>query len=400
MINHDVMRNENVLLVLQCIQEKGPIFRREIKEITGLSSGSISTIVSELLEKGIVSECESDTKQRGRNPCELDICTKNSCMIGIDINSAGINIVLMNLKCIVYSSYFEKIQTPEYHSVMDQIYHMLDGIVEGLKRDGVRLLGIGVAMQGTVNRKEGISQYCPYLKEWKDIPVKKMMEDRYHCKTIVEHSPDCMALYESWFGVAKGSENFMFIRAGDTIGLSIVVDGKVIHGFNNNAGEFGHMIVEPEGEVCSCGSYGCLETVASQKSIIKYIRDEVKKGRKTNLKEIMGSKQLDELDMDIVYRACCMKDEICMEAMERMAFYFGIAISNIINLLNPELIVLGGNIMNYETLFMDRVRETVDKRAWSKSNKTIMATTSKTNTASIGAGLNVMKEILEPGIIL
>lgn len=399
MINHDMMRNENILLVLQCIQEKGPLLRKDVKEYTGLSSGSISTIVAELLEKGLIKEIESDTKQRGRNPSMLDVCTENSCMIGMDINSAGINIILMNIKCNVYSSYFEKILVPERQEVIAQIYRMLDGIMEGLKKDGVRLLGIGVAMQGTVNRKEGISQYCPYLKDWKDIPIRQLLERRYQCRVVVEHSPDCMALYESWFGVAKGTENFLFIRAGETIGLSIVIEGNVVHGYNNNAGEFGHMIVEPQGEPCSCGSFGCLETVASMTSILNYIWKELKGGRASKLTELMGLRKPQELTMDLVYRACCMKDELCMEAMDRMAFYLGLGISNVINLLNPELIVLGGDMMNYDVLFMDQVRRTVQERAWSKSNKTIMVTTSKSNTASVGAGLRMMREILDSGIL-
>lgn len=399
MINHDMMRSENTLMVLQCIQEKGPLLRKDVKEYTGLSSGSVSTIVAELLEKGIIKEIESDTRQRGRNPSMIDICTDNSCMIGVDINSAGINIILMNVKCNVYSSYFEKVQLAEYHAVITQIYRMLDRIIESLKKDNVRLLGIGVAMQGTVNRKEGISQYCPYIENWKNIPIKDLLKERYQCKVAVEHSPDCMALYENWFGMAKGTRNFLFIRAGETIGLSIVIDGNVVYGHDNNAGEFGHMVVDPKGERCSCGSIGCLETVASQNSILNYIQKEIEKGRKSKLQEFTGHGETGKITMDNVYRACCLKDEVCMEAMERMAFYLGIAISNVINLLNPELIVLGGDMMNYDTLFMDKVRQVVQERAWSKSNKTIMVTTSKTNTASVGAGLQMMRQILDNGML-
>lgn len=398
MINHDIMKNENILTVLQCIQEKGPIYRKDIKEITKLSSGTISIIVNKLLKKGIIYEIENSTKVKGRNPNSLDIDVTKSCIIGIDINSAGIQIALMNLKCIIYSSHFEKIANPEADAVIAQVYHMLDSIVEDIKDSQMKLIGIGVAMQGNVSKKAGISKYCPYFVGWKDVPLKNMFETRYGCPVIVEHSPDCMALYENWFGVAKGSKNFVFIRAGQTIGISIVIDGQVLHGYNDNAGEFGHMIVAENGLECRCGSHGCLETVASQRSILKRICDEIRDGRESKILDMIGIKTVNEIDMEMVYRACCMGDELCLEVMNDMAFYLGIAISNVINLLNPELIVLGGDMMNYENLFIEKVRKNVNERAWGSSNKTIMVATNKSNTASIGACLNIMQDVLAGNI--
>ncbi len=397
-INHDIMRNENILIVLQCIQEHGPIFRKDIKEITGLSWGSISSIVNELLEKNIIREKQSDLKNKGRNPGGLDIDVSQGCIIGIDINRAGITMILMDLKCNVNSSYYEKINSIDRDEVINQVYLMIDNIIDKLKSDNMKVFGIGVAMQGNVDRKNGISKYCPYFDNWENVPIQRLLEERYQCKVIVEHSPACMALYETWFGVAKGAENLLFIRIGAGIGLSMIIDGKMIDGCNGNAGELGHIVVEPNGELCSCGSYGCLETVASQTSILKYIVKEIRNGRESKISGFISAKQIDDIDMDAVYRACSMGDELCLEAMERMAFYLGIAISNVINLLNPELIVLGGSMVHYESLFIDKMKKVIEERAWPSSAKTILVSANKLNTASIGASINIIKEILSGGI--
>lgn len=393
-INHDMMRSENILAVLQCIQKRGPIYRKEIKDITGLSWGSISTIVNELLEKELIIEEQSDVKAKGRNPGGLDINVRKSHIIGIDINRAGITLVLMDLKCNVNTSYFEKIIRTDSASVLGQVYSMLDGMFEKSRKEKDKIFGIGVAMQGNVDSKEGVSKYCPYFSDWENVPLRKMLEERYQCKVIVEHSPDCMALYETWFGVAKGVKNFLFVRIGAAIGISIIADGKVVYGHNGNAGEFGHMIVEPKGELCSCGGHGCLETVVSQTSILKQAVNAVKAGRKSRLSDFVPQSQMDEIDMDCIYRACCMGDELCLEIMDKVAFYLGIAISNVINLLNPELIALGGSMMQYGNLFIDKMRKVVEERAWKGSEKTILVSSSKTNTAAEGASLNIMKEIL------
>lgn len=392
-INHDTMRNENIMTVLRCIQEEGPIVRRDIKERTGLSWGSVSTIVNMLLERGLVIEKKiSDANVKGRNPSGLDIATDGFCIVGIDINRSGLTAVTIDLKCNVIHSIYQKIEIKEYEAVIRQIYELLDTVTEKAKTENRTLLGIGISMQGSVDGKQGISRFSPYFENWKNVPLAKMVRERYDCSVVLEHSPECSAIYEIWFGMARNSDNFLYVRLGHSVGVSIIVDGNIVRGYDGNAGELGHTIVVHEnGELCRCGNRGCLETVASEASVIHSIIGDIIAGKQSYIADIMQDTDLENMTMEHVYRAYCEGDELCKQHIDRMIKYLSISLSNLINLLNPKLIVLGGDMVRFEGMFIQQLRSSVQKLAWGSSRKAIVTSTSKDNTAALGATLLVMR---------
>ena len=207
-----------------------------------------------------------------------------------------------------------------------------------------------------------------------------------------------MALYETWLGSAREVKNLLFIRLGTNVGMSIFIDGKIVRGCDGFAGELGHTTVKPDGELCTCGNYGCLETVVSKQSMVKHAIAGVERGEKTMLSELNAPKSPQDIDMDLIYRASCMGDGFCLSLFEEMAEYLGMAVSNVINLLNPELVVIGGEMVHYESLYMDRLREVVGRRAWKNARKTILTSPSATNTASIGGSLLVIQKIFSESI--
>lgn len=350
-INHDIMRNENMLTILRCIQENGPVYRKHLKELTGFSWGTISTIVNELLDRHFIVETKNEVAVKGRNPSVLDIHTEQSCVIGIDINIAGITIVQVDLKCEVLYSTYAKIGATGREAVLGQIAALLDSIGAKSQAEGRKVLGIGVAMQGSVSR-EGISIYTPYFQDWNNVDLVQLLTNRYQCPVFLEHSPNCMALYETWLGSAREVKNLLFIRLGTNVGMSIFIDGKIVRGCDGFAGELGHTTVKPDGELCTCGNYGCLETVVSKQSMVKHAIAGVERGEKTMLSELNAPKSPQDIDMDLIYRASCMGDGFCLSLFEEMAEYLGMAVSNVINLLNPELVVIGGEMVHYESLYM------------------------------------------------
>lgn len=394
--NHDRMKKENMLAVLRCVQEHGSLGRKEIKEITGLAWGTVSGIASVLLSQHIFQEEIEEGRGRGRKPGRLDIAVNKNCIIGMDVNGSGITIVLMDLKCNVYLSLFEMVTDFKKEAVLNQIYAILDDMVEKSVSEGRRVLGIGIAMQGSVDSARGVSVYSPYFENWTDVPLQDLLTERYHLPAAVRHSPDCMAVCATWFGLAKEAQNFLLIRLGEAIGMSIMMNGSIYYGFNGNAGEIGHLIVKPDGELCECGRRGCLETIASAKGIRRYIIKALKNGRDSVLNSMITNQNYEEVDMDLIYRGCISRDELCLEAMERMAYYLGISLANVINMFNPEMILLGGTLIDYEVLFIERVREVVKENVWGNSDVMILTTTdkAKVNTAAMGACINIMEEIL------
>lgn len=393
-IHHDLMRKENMMMIYQCIQENGPILRKDLKEKTGLSWGTVSSAVNDLLEKNLVYEkpVDLDKPDKGRTPSEIDIATSQLSFLGIDINRAGLTVILMDMKCRIQKSYFEEIEETECHSVLRQICKMTDIAFQKAKEDQHEIGGIGISMQGNVDGQKGVSIFTPYFENWNNVPLKQIFTDRYNCSVVVGHNPECATLYEIWCGVAKGVSNMLYVRIGHSLGISIVIDGKTYNGYNGNAGEFGHMIVKPDGEKCRCGRHGCLETVASMNSLLKHISEDDRLRGDQILTPLIENSKDHTLSMEQVYQAYCRGDEICRDHIRQLVHYLAIGISNLINLFNPELLVLGGDMVRYSSVFIDQLRNEVNETAWNGSSKVIITSINAYNTAAMGAAIDIFQQ--------
>lgn len=390
-INHDTMRAENVLAVLQCIQENGPVYRKDLKQMTGLSWGSVSFIVNSLLEDGLITEKQQSTKVKGRNPGTLEVTSEQYSIMGLDINQSGLTVITMNLKRTVIDMRYERVCRPEKDAILSQVYAMLDAAKMREEGNGRKLLGVGVSMQGSVSVKTGVSLYNPYFENWSNVPLQQLLCQRYGCKVILEHSTECAAMYEMKFGMAKGVRNFIYVRMGGSLGISIIHEGSFLRGYNGNAGEFGHIIMKRDGEKCSCGKRGCLETVASEKSMIKHLCQRIAQGEPSLLADMQSQGQ--DIAMDQVYRAYCLGDRLVREEIEQTTNYLALGLSAVINLLNPEMLVLGGDMIRYEGMFIEMLRKKVEELAWNGSSKAILTSTTQDNTAAIGAGVLIVDDV-------
>lgn len=397
-INHDTMRSENVLSVLQCIQENGPVYRKELKEMTGLSWGSVSFIVNRLLEDGLITQKQQSTKAKGRNPGKLEVSSHQYSIVGLDINQSGLTVVTMNLKSAVIDVICERICTPQREKILEQAFELLDSVKRREEGNRRKIIGIGVSMQGSVDAESGVSLYNPYFDHWDNVPIQRILHERYACKVIVEHTTECAAMYEMKFGMAKGVHNFIYVRMGVSLGISVIHEGAFLRGYNGNAGEFGHIIMKWDGEKCSCGKRGCLETVASERSILKHLGQRIAEGEKSVLSDMRMNDQ--GMTMDHVYRAYCLGDPLVREEIEQTTNYLALGLTTVINLLNPEMLVLGGDMIRYEGMFIERLRKQVESLAWAGSSKTILTSTTQDNTAAIGAGLLIVDDVFSSDLHL
>jgi len=394
-VNHDTMRKENILLVLNCIIENGPISKKEVREKTGLGWATVSVIANELADKKLIVERKKNDGHIGRNPIVLDINQDMNYILGLDINISGITATLIDLKCrIVYSKRREEIRKDK-ESVLKAVFDVIDSIFGLYNTREKNILGIGISMQGAVDSIEGISIYNPYFLNWSDVPLKKLFEEKYKMPVFVDRSPNCMALSERWLGSAKGVMNMLFIRhtLSMGIGMSITINGEIYHGGNSNAGEFGHMTMKPDGILCSCGNYGCLETVASYSSIVKKIIDGIKSGQKTVITRLLDGKPLESIDIGLINRAYDLGDDFCIKIINEMATYLGIAVSNAINLFNPDMVIIGGEMTRYESMYMPKLKEVVEKRTWEYSSKKVVVSGVADYAAPIGAAIIIIQKI-------
>lgn len=393
---HDLMRYTNTLSVLECIRQYGQVTKREIQEKTGLSWGAVSNIVGELLNKNVISETPSTDPIIGRTPLKYDIRSDNNLIIGVDINIEGLTAVLIDLKCRVLREIRAVVTRNDRESVLAQVKKMIHGLIKESKVDKERIIGIGIAMQGAVDAEKGISIFSPYFDGWENVPVSEILEQEFHIPVCVEHDPNCMALTEKWLGSTKDVNNFLFIRLSMGIGMSIIMNGEIYKGVDGSASEFGHITMNPGGARCTCGNYGCLEVYSSGRSLLRQVGEGIKLGRAPLAAEL--AKQDAKLDLGVAIAAAKQGDVFVRGLFDDAAVYLGIGISNLINIFNPDMIIIGGELAKYEDLYLDRVREIAGQKAWKNFRVNIVTSKFGSNSAAIGAAAVFIQKVFSGDI--
>lgn len=379
---HDTMRNANTLSVLACIRDFGPLTKRDIQRRTGLSWGAVSIITSELLKKEIINENKSEEITVGRKPSNLDINGTRNLIVGVDINIEGLTAVTIDLRCKVLGIAREDIIKNDKEAIIAQVKGLIGRLLQATDIRLENVIGIGVAMQGAVDVDKGISIYAPHFENWQNVPLKDMLEEYFGITVYVEHDPNCMALSERWMGLARNVDNLLMIRLSMGVGMSILINGELYRGADGSAGEFGHITMNPGGVRCSCGNYGCLEAYASGTSILQRASEGLKLGRTSAQLNVEGS---GEITLAGVAAAARQGDAFINGLFDEAGIYLGIGISNLINLLNPQLIVIGGELVGYGDLFLDKAIDIATRRAWRNSRVRIERSRLGGNPASVGA---------------
>lgn len=254
--------------------------------------------------------------------------------------------------------------------VIERIARAVKDAVDEADLDMKQIRGVGVGAPGGVNPEEGKVIFAPNLG-WQDVPLQKQLEKLLDVPVFIENDCNACALgvYESELNPKPKSMVGIFLGTG--IGAGLIFDGKIFSGFNRTAGEIGHMVIAVGGPKCACGNRGCFEAFASRTAIYKQLRTAVKEGEKTVLTEILGN-DLADLRSGDLRKAIQRGDKLVDRVIEDAAEYTGIAVANVINLLNPEVVVLGGGIIDQlEDQMMAVIIETAKDNAMNGTAKGI-----------------------------
>lgn len=274
-----------------------------------------------------------------------DATGKREHFVGVDLGGTKILAGVFNsqLKCLGKVKMSTKPERgPE--GVLERVARCVQEAVDecDLQPDSIKAVGIGAP--GAIDPEEGRMIFAPNLK-WEDVPLKKVLEKQLDLPVFAEN--DCnvcgLGVYETELDPKPRSMVGIFLGTG--IGGGIVLDGKPYSGFNRTAGEIGHMVLDVNGPKCGCGNKGCFEALASRTALFRRIQTAVKDGQKTVLTDMLGPELTDMRSGDI-RKAIRRGDKLVEQIVEEAAEYTGIAVANVINLLNPEVIVLGGGVMD------------------------------------------------------
>ena len=310
--------------------------------------------------------------------------TKNR--IGIDVGGTNVKIALVDDKgSILYSNSVPTRAEMGYEYTVNNIKQAIRDLMSETKVTGIE--GIGFDFPGQIDYKNGIVRLAPNIPGWVNIPIAKIIEDEFKIPTRIDNDVHCAALGELNFGAGKGCENFICMTVGTGIGSGIVINGKLVRGASNAAGELGHIKLQMhEGPLCGCGDHGCLEAFASGPSIVAMAEEYILGGKSTKFRELASG---GEITPFIVAEAAKQGDPVARRIFVRIGEYIGFGLSSVVNLLNPEKIIIGGGVADAGDILLDPIKETIKKRAMVVAGSAVEIVPAKLgNTAGvIGASL-------------
>jgi glucokinase len=256
------------------------------------------------------------------------------------------------------------------------------------------LTAIGVGAPGLSNPETGILFTSANLPGWRDVTLRDIMQERLGKKTFVINDANAAALGEFYFGAARGVRNFIYITLSTGIGGGIVIDGKIYSGAIGAAGEVGHMTIDDDGPICNCGNRGCWETLASGTALAREARQRIKEGVRTSILEYAEG-DVEKVTAQVIHSAAEQGDSLAKELIARTGYYVGIGLANLINIFNPELIVIGGGLSNIGDMLLGPALKTARGRAYKEAFEAVRFTSAELgrNSGVLGAAAFALQEM-------
>lgn len=349
-IKHDqeLMKKVNKEMVLNLIRERGPISRAELARITHMSSTSISRIVSEFSELGIVKETTEKSSGVGRKAVLLDTDPTSIYVIGIEMDHYVSKVCLVDFDGKITSTQYVSYDSHavSHEIVLNIVCNTVEEMVNRHHSIKSKIIGIGIGIPGVIDAKKGIVKFSPQLG-WKDVDVVRYFEEKVGFQTTIDNVIKSRALAENVHGSTKGYKRTALINFGTGVGSALIVNDEIYRGITNSAGEIGHTTVDPNGRLCECGRLGCLQTFISEEALIQ----EAKSFKKVStVKEIFDSANAEE--------------KWAVRLLDRVYTYMGIAVCNVICMYNPDTVIISGKLIEGRPEVVDTIIEKVHHLVW------------------------------------
>lgn len=387
------MRRQDMLQVLEALYSRGRASRTGLAERTGFAPSYISGLVAELRRRGIVQEGEHRPSRAGRRRVMLHVAPDLAHVAGIRIGRVNTRIVTTDFQGKIL--WLKKMPT-EIWKGESHVLELIKREVGAMLDRDAKTRAIGVAISGVIDRQRGAVLFWPKVPGWNGVPLKQIVREQHGLPVVVEDSVRTMALVERKFGEANGHKNFVYIVVSMGIGAAIYTDGRLYLGADNLAGELGHTTIDERGELCSCGNRGCLEVYASGWAIINRIKTGLQQGVHSSLSPLIEAHP-ERLSIEAVVSAARSGDQFARTVLSEAGLHLGTGVATIVNLLNPEAILLGGEIPRAAKSFILKpLFHSFRSRTFQRSAKNLKIIISRLRgeAGAAGAAILAAQEIL------
>jgi N-acetylglucosamine repressor len=351
------------LKLAEILYKEGQKTISELCDATNNSIPSLTAVLNELAHAGWIINYGIGESRGGRKPAMYGLNPGAGFIMGIELSRDFSRLCIFNL---FNQSLGDLIEINEGLDTTKEILSVLkkeSGKL--LKKQGIKneqVIGYGITIPGLIDIKTGVSYSYPQLGSGN---LNLLFTELFGRPSFVEHDTKSMVLGESWFGLAKKMSDVLFLNIGAGIGMGIIINGNLYNGHSGFSGEFGHIQMIPNGDLCYCGKIGCLETVASGTALVKKAKEEIKKGKSSILSSKVNN-NLDEIKLVNIIVAAKQGDHFALELLEEASEQIARGISTLLHLFNPEAIIIGGELAETGTLLLDTIQHKLNKYAMLK----------------------------------
>ncbi|WEX78881.1 ROK family protein [Sinorhizobium numidicum] len=342
--NASTSRALNRRLILNLLRNRGPVSRAELASVTGLSPAAVTFVVTELMDEALVVEREAVASSNGRRPIPMDINYEAHLALGFKLNRSSIDCVLTDLATSPLSTLQATVGDTSPEGMIEAIRGAIPRLLAGAARDEKDIMGIGVSIPGEVDPRNGVCLQSPRFG-WRDLPFAEMLAERVHAPVWIDDDVNAFAIAQKLFGAGRNHRNFAALAIGAGIGCSLVLNGDIYHGSNSAAGKLGHITSVPDGELCECGRRGCLMAHAAEPYMI------AEWGRRRGV----------EPTRDDFVASAAAGDEDALEILENAGSRIGRHLADLVNLFDPEVIVVGGEAVQFGDALLDPLKRSMDQ---------------------------------------
>ncbi|WP_420641120.1 ROK family transcriptional regulator [Candidatus Leptofilum sp.] len=380
-------KQHNARLVLKTIYDAGDVSRADLARITGLTRATVSSIVSGLLDNGLVAETGYGPSLGGKPPILLNMAEDARQLICLDLGNEQFAGAVVNLRGHFEHQVSVPVNGRTAESALNLVYELVDQLMANVTAP---VLGLALGSPGLVNATAGLVKQSVNL-DWHDLPLQHLLQERFNCPVYIANDSHLAALAEYSFG-NHNTSNLVLIKMGQGIGSGIVLNGRIFYGEGFGAGEIGHVSVVDNGDLCSCGNHGCLETVASVRAMLRQAQAIANKQPDALLAQLRPSNDL--MTWETLQQACQQGDATAQQIVSQAGTLLGTAVANLVGILNVKRIVIAGNVAGLGDLFMEAVRTSMNQRVLPKLtvDTSVQYATIEENLVLLGASALILSQ--------
>ncbi|GLX66203.1 ROK family transcriptional regulator [Paenibacillus glycanilyticus] len=337
-----LIKKINTSIVLEAVLKNAPLSRAQISELTGLNKATVSNLVQDLIDSDLILEIGPGESSGGRKPVMLLFNGKAGYAVGIDLGVNYIRGVLSDLEGNVVAELQRSLKKHQLEFTLKELVQCIEELIGKAPLSPYGIVGIGIGVPGIVD-DQGSILFAPNL-EWQDVEMQRLLEERFQLPVTIDNEANAGAQGEQKYGIGRGIAHQIYVSVGIGIGTGIILNKELYKGATGFSGELGHLSIEFNGKPCRCGNEGCWELYASENALLEQAAP-------------LGFDSLEEL-----LEAADAGNEEVRALFHKIGEYMGAGISNIVNVFNPDVVIIGNRMSRAEAWLEDAVQNSVARR--------------------------------------